>query len=55
MNDAYIDDDEDSYRQQQELEEYEYWLYEQEMKMEEANKELNTIKYGSSVTLNDRI
>ena len=54
MNDAYIQEDSD-YRQQQELEEYWYWLYEQEMKMEEANKELNTIKYGSSVTLNDRI
>lgn len=54
MNDAYIQEYSD-YRQQEWLEEYEYWLFEQEMMIEEANKELNAIKYGSSVTLNDRI
>ena len=43
MNDAYIQEDSD-YRQQEEAAEYEYWLFEQEFLLEQANKKLNEIK-----------
>ena len=39
MNDDYIQEDH-SYRQQEELEQYEYWLFGQDYLIEQANKEL---------------